>query len=193
MSNARLAPTETGKRSASSAAGVFLGLMLIGALAGDPAEEEFARNEVTTKEQVTTTEAPTTTRPPTTTKAPTTTAPPPPPTTAPPATAPPATEGPFAGETVSQRNARQTAADYLDYTSFSRSGLIKQVEYEGFTQADAAYGVDALNVDWDEQAAKKAAEYLDYTSFSRSSLIEQLLYEGFTQAQAEYGVGTTGL
>jgi type IV secretory pathway VirB10-like protein len=173
--------------------GVFLVLMLIGALAGDPAEEEFAANEVTTTEQVTTTKAPTTTRAPTTTEAPTTTAPPPPPTTAPPATAPPTTEGPFAGETVSQRNARQKAADYLDYTSFSRSSLIKQVEYEGFTQEDAAYGVDALNVDWNEQAAKKAAEYLDYTSFSRSSLTEQLLYEGFTQAQAEYGVGTTGL
>jgi hypothetical protein len=94
---------------------------------------------------------------------------------------------------VSQRNARQKAAEYLDYTSFSRSGLIEQVEYEGFTQEDAAYGVDALNVDWNEQAAKKAAEYLDYTSFSRSGLIEQVEYEGFTRAQAEYGVGTTGL
>lgn len=136
---------------------------------------------------------PTTTKAPTTTEAPTTTATPPSPTTAPPATAPPTTEGPLAGETASQRNARQKAAEYLDFGSFSRSGLIEQVEYEGFTQEDATYGVDALNVDWNEQAAKKADEYLDFGSFSRSSLVEQLLYEGFTQEQAEYGVGTTGL
>jgi hypothetical protein len=74
-----------------------------------------------------------------------------------------------------------------------RSGLIKQLMYEKFTQADATYGADALNADWNQQAAKKAAEYLDYSSFSHSGLIEQLVYEGFTQAQAEYGVGTTGL
>ena len=65
--------------------------------------------------------------------------------------------------------------------------------YEGFTQGDATYGVDALNADWNQQAAKKAAEYLDLSSFSRAGLIEQLAYEGFTQAQAEYGVSTTGL
>jgi hypothetical protein len=108
-------------------------------------------------------------------------------------TQPPTTEPPVAAETVSQKNARRSAADYLDYTSFSRSGLIDQLVFEGFTQDDATYGVDALIVDWNEQAAKSAAAYLDYTSFSRSSLIDQLVFEGFTQEQAEYGVGTTGL
>ncbi|MGH9187624.1 MAG: Ltp family lipoprotein, partial [Acidimicrobiales bacterium] len=83
--------------------------------------------------------------------------------------------------------------DYLDYTSFSRSGLIDQLIYEGFSQEDATYGVDAMTVDWNEQAALSANDYLDYTSFSRSGLVDQLVYEGFTQEQAEYGVGTTGL
>lgn len=83
--------------------------------------------------------------------------------------------------------------DYLDFTSFSRTGLIEQLEYEGFSREDATYAVDVLNVDWNAQAAQTAADYLDYTSFSRNSLIDQLLYEGFTQAQAEYGVSTTGL
>ena len=105
----------------------------------------------------------------------------------------PAAPEPVAGETVSQKNPRQKAADYLDYSSFSHSGLIDQLVFEGFTQADAAYGVDALKVDWNEQAAKKAADYLDYSSFSHSGLIDQLVFEGFTQAEAEYGVGTTGL
>ena len=123
--------------------------------------------------------------PPTTT----TTAPPPPP----PSTTPPATSPPAPAESVSQSNARQSAADYLDYSAFSRSGLIKQLAFEGFSTADATYGVDALGADWNEQAAKSAASYLEYSSFSRSGLIDQLVFEGFTRAQAEFGVSTTGL
>ncbi len=125
--------------------------------------------------------------PTTTTTAPPTTAAPPP------STAPPATEAPAPAESVSQQNARQKAADYLDFSAFSRQGLIEQLEFEGFSNADATYGVDALSVDWNEQAAKKAADYLEFSSFSRNGLIEQLVFEGFTQAQAEYGVSTTGL
>ena len=77
--------------------------------------------------------------------------------------------------------------------AFSRSGLINQLEFEGYTEEDATYGVDALNVDWHEQAAAKADEYLDMMAFSRSGLIDQLVFEGFSQAEAEYGVNTTGL
>ena len=77
--------------------------------------------------------------------------------------------------------------------AFSRSGLIEQLKFEGFSETDATYGVDALNADWNEQAAKKAADYLDMTAFSHSGLVEQLVFDGFTQEQAEYGVSTTGL
>ncbi len=125
-----------------------------------------------------------------TTTAPTTTAPT---TTAPPTTAPPTTAAPFASETLSQTNARRTADDYLDYSAFSPSGLIEQLEFEGYSNGDAAYAVDALGVDWNEQAAKMANDYLDYSAFARSGLIEQLEFEGFTPEQAEYGVSTTGL
>jgi hypothetical protein len=96
-------------------------------------------------------------------------------------------------ETVNQKNARQKAEQYLDYSAFSRQGLIEQLEYEGFSNSDAEYGTDAVNADWREQAALKAKQYLDYSSFSRQGLIDQLVYEGFTQRQAEYGVSTTGL
>ena len=118
----------------------------------------------------------------TTTTAPTTTT-----------TATTTTADPFANESVSQRNARRKASEYLDYTAFSRTGLIQQLEFEGFSTADATYGVDALDVDWFDQAAKKAAEYMDYSSFSRSGLIEQLKFEGFTQAEAEHGANSVGL
>ena len=100
---------------------------------------------------------------------------------------------PNGDETVSQANAREKAESYLLYSAFSRTGLIKQLEFEGFSTEDATYGVDALDVDWNEQAAKSAAAYLDYSSFSRAGLIEQLIFEGFTQQQAEYGVSKTGL
>jgi hypothetical protein len=96
-------------------------------------------------------------------------------------------------ETVSQANAREMAASYLEFSAFSRSGLIGQLEYEGFSTADATYGVDANGVDWMAQAAASAASYLEFSSFSRAGLIDQLLYEGFTPAEAEYGVSTTGL
>lgn len=98
-----------------------------------------------------------------------------------------------AKETVSQRNARSKADAYLDMSGFSRSGLIEQLEFEGFSEADATYGADAVGADWNEQAARKAEQYLDMTSFSRSGLIEQLKFEGFSQSEAEYGVSTTGL
>ena len=38
------------------------------------------------------------------------------------------------------------AQAYLDMTSFSRSGLIKQLEYEGFTRAQAEHGVAAVGL-----------------------------------------------
>jgi len=95
--------------------------------------------------------------------------------------------------TVSQQNASKKATSYLRNSSFSRSGLIKQLEFEGFNNADAAYGVDAQKADWNEQAALKAASYLKNSSFSRSGLINQLLFEGFSKTEAEYGVSRTGL
>lgn len=134
--------------------------------------------------------AATTTAPPTT-AAPTTAAPTtPPPTTAPPPTTPPPTAPPIP---VSQTNAVRKAENYLDFSAFSRSGLIAQLEYEGFSNADATYAVDTVRVDWNEQAAKKAASYLEFSAFSRQGLLDQLLYEGFTPAQAEHGVNSTGL
>ena len=96
-------------------------------------------------------------------------------------------------ETVSQSNAKKAAKNYLSFMAFSRTGLIKQLEFESYSTADATYGVDAQNADWNAQAAKSAKAYLKLMPFSRTSLIEQLVFEGYTQAQAEYGVSTTGL
>ncbi len=90
-----------------------------------------------------------------------------------------------------QANALETAQNYLSFTSFSRTGLIAQLEYEGYSTADATWAVDNLpSVDWNEQAVLKAREYLSFTSFSLQGLIDQLLYEGFTPEQANHGANT---
>ncbi len=94
--------------------------------------------------------------------------------------------------TLGQRNAIKQAESYLKFTSFSRKGLIEQLEFEGYSTEEATFAVDYLKVDWKEQAAKKAQEYLDFTSFSRQGLIDQLLFEGFTREEAEYGVSAVG-
>ena len=86
------------------------------------------------------------------------------------------------------RNALQSAKDYLDAMSFSRKGLIEQLEYEGYSSAEAEYAVEHCGADWNEQAYDMARDYLEVMAFSRSSLIEQLEFEGFTHSQAVYGV-----
>ena len=42
---------------------------------------------------------------------------------------------------VGKSNARGKAANYLDTMAFSKSELITQLEFEGFTTAQAEYGV----------------------------------------------------
>ena len=94
--------------------------------------------------------------------------------------------------TLGQQNAIDSAESYLSFTAFSRTGLIDQLEFEGFSTEDATFAVDSLDIDWNEQAALTAEDYLDLMSFSRQSLLDQLLFEGFTQEQAEYGVSAVG-
>jgi hypothetical protein len=96
-------------------------------------------------------------------------------------------------ETSGQRNARRAAENYLDFTPFSRAGLIQQLSSsagDGYSVADATYAVDSLHANWNEQAYKAAKKYLEFTSFSRSGLIQQLessAGDKYTHAQAVYG------
>lgn len=96
------------------------------------------------------------------------------------------------GYTLEQENAIGKAKSYLDFSSFSRSGLISQLEYEGFSNEDADLAVSQINIDWPEQAVEKAESYISYASFSRIGLIEQLEYEGFSYEDAEYAVNQIG-
>ena len=95
--------------------------------------------------------------------------------------------------TRGEQNALSTAHDYLDTMAFSRSGLIDQLKYEGYTSSEAEYAVDNCGADWDYQAVLMAEEYLDAMPFSRSGLIEQLEYEGFSYSQASAAATAAGL
>ena len=92
-----------------------------------------------------------------------------------------------ANVSAGKKNALEQAYSYLNAMAFSYSGLIEQLEYEGYSTEEATYAVDNCGADWKEQAVKKAEEYLKYSAFSKSGLIEQLEYEGFTHEQAVYG------
>lgn len=90
--------------------------------------------------------------------------------------------------TSGQRNALAAAQNYLNFMPFSYIGLIEQLEFEGYTRAEATYAADNCGADWYEQAVRAAENYLEIMAFSRSGLIEQLEFDGYTYDQAVYGV-----
>lgn len=94
--------------------------------------------------------------------------------------------------TTGEANALASALNYLSFSGFSKSGLIEQLKYEGYTDSEAKYAVENCGANWKEQAAKSAKTYLEVSSFSRDGLIEQLEYEGYTHEQAVYGAEAVG-
>lgn len=88
--------------------------------------------------------------------------------------------------------AKAKAEQYLYTMPFSRSGLIEQLQFEGFDKTEATTAVDSITVDWYKQASLKAEQYLQTMPMSKSGLIEQLKFEGFTLAEATYGANSIG-
>jgi len=107
----------------------------------------------------------------------------------------PSSEAPQYPPQVEQ--ARESAKSYLDYSAFSRNGLIDQLSSKygaSYPKNVATQAVDSLDVDWNAQAAKSAQSYLDYTSFSCTGLTQQLSSRygaQFTNAQAKFGAHQT--
>jgi len=101
--------------------------------------------------------------------------------------------------TAEQQNAVGAAQGYLDFSAFSRKGLIRQLSSEagdGYEVKDATIAVDSLDINYKEQAAKAAKNYLDTMQFSRKGLLKQLessAGDGYTHEQAQYGVDHSGL
>jgi hypothetical protein len=91
------------------------------------------------------------------------------------------------GLTSGQANAVRAAKNYLSFAAFSRSGLIGQLRFDGYSLKNATFAVDYITVSWKRQAARKAKSYLSFAPFSLSGLIGQLEFDGFTHRQAVYG------
>jgi Host cell surface-exposed lipoprotein len=93
-----------------------------------------------------------------------------------------------AASTSERSQATSMAKSYLRSQGFSKSGLVEQLEYEGFSHSAAVWGAGHAGANWLTQAVLVAKSYLRSQPFSRSGLVEQLEYEGFTHYQAAYGV-----
>lgn len=95
------------------------------------------------------------------------------------------------GLTIGQSSAMESAKIYLGWQPFSYSGLINQLELEGFSNEDAIYAADNCGADWKENAAEKTKSYMQY-SYTKDEMVERLEKDGFTHEQAVYGAEKNG-
>lgn len=99
--------------------------------------------------------------------------------------------------TGAQENAVRAAERYLEFSGFSKEGLIHQLSSEfgdRFEREDARIAVESLEVDWRAQAVRSAEQYLEFSAFSCQGLIDQLsssFGDRYTEAEARYGAGQT--
>lgn len=102
------------------------------------------------------------------------------------------------GLTSAQKNAAKSAESYLEFSGFSRQGLIDQLSSEygdKFAVEDATAAVESLDVDWNLEAVESAKSYLEMQGFSCQGLIEQLSSEfgdKYTLEEATYGATEAG-
>lgn len=107
-------------------------------------------------------------------------------------------EAPKPVYTLEQENALGAAKQYLEYSAFSRQGLIDQLSSQygsGFSVETATWAADTVGADWNAEAIEAAKQYLDFSSFSRQGLFDQLTsqYGGqFTPDEANQALAAVG-
>jgi hypothetical protein len=94
--------------------------------------------------------------------------------------------------TKGDQEALADAHEYLSTQPFSLKGLISQVEYDGFSTAEATYGAEHSRANWNKEGLLDAKDYLSTQAYSRSGLVGQLGYDGFTASQSSYGAAHCG-
>ena len=94
--------------------------------------------------------------------------------------------------TMEQKNAIKQAENYIAMMPFSKTGLINQLEFEGYSNEDATFAAENITVDWRAQAVKHAETYVETMAFSRQGLIDQLVFEGHSQEDADYAATEVG-
>lgn len=107
-------------------------------------------------------------------------------------------EAPKPVYTLEQENALGAARQYLEFSAFSRQGLIDQLSSQygsGFSVETATWAADTVGADWNTEAIEAAKQYLDFSSFSRQGLFDQLTsqYGGqFTPDEANQALTAVG-
>lgn len=97
------------------------------------------------------------------------------------------------GDTESQQKALDRAKEYLSNLPLSHDGMVTQLEFDGYSSADATYAADNCGANWNEQAARMANQLLTTGSYTRATMIEELKSNGFTDDQAAYGADAAKL
>ena len=98
-----------------------------------------------------------------------------------------------AAATENQQKALDKANEYVDTLPLSRKGLIKQLEYDGYTTDVATYAADNCSANWNKEAKEMAEQYMDSTTYTYKDMVQQLETEGFTKEQAKFGAKAVGL
>lgn len=98
-----------------------------------------------------------------------------------------------AAATENQQKALDKANEYVDTLPLSHDGLIKQLEYDGYTTDVATYAADNCSVNWNKEAKEMAEQYMDSTTYTYKDMVQQLETEGFTKEQAKFGAKAVGL
>ena len=88
---------------------------------------------------------------------------------------PAAQEKPAAEEkpemTSGQKNALESAQNYIDMSGFSKAGLIQQLSSsagEGYSKADATFAANHVDANWNKEAVEAAKNYLDIDADSKA-------------------------
>lgn len=98
-----------------------------------------------------------------------------------------------AAATENQQKALDKANEYVDTLPLSHDGLIKQLEYDGYTTDVATYAADNCSANWNKEAKEMAEQYMDSTTYTYKEMVQQLEAEGFTKKQAKFGAKAVGL
>ena len=98
-----------------------------------------------------------------------------------------------AAATENQQKALDKANEYIDTLALSRDGLVKQLEYDGYSADVATYAADNCSANWNKEAKEMAEEYMDSTTYTYKAMVQQLEDEGFTRDQAKFGAKAVGL
>jgi outer membrane murein-binding lipoprotein Lpp len=88
---------------------------------------------------------------------------------------------------TNRTQAVRAAREYLQTQAFSLKGLVKQLEFDGYSVSDATYGARHSGANWTHEAAEAARSYLQTQAFSLKGLVKQLEFDGYTARQAAYG------